>query len=127
MAQVGTAVHAFAPGEIFLTGFYPERYDYGHVVVTRHTLHGQTLWALHGHLSAKSLEGKVPGAAVEQGEVIGWMGDKEENGEWFPHTHFQLVRLEPVMADIPGVVAQQHRDAALAVYPDPRLVLGPLW
>ena len=120
-------MHAFAPGEIFLTGFYPERYDYGHVVVTRHTLHGQTLWALHGHLSAKSLEGKVPGAAVEQGEVIGWMGDKEENGEWFPHTHFQLVRLEPVMADIPGVVAQQHRDAALAVYPDPRLVLGPLW
>ena len=74
-------MHAFAPGEIFLTGFYPERYDYGHVVVTRHTLHGQTLWALHGHLSAKSLEGKVPGAAVEQGEVIGWMGDKEENGE----------------------------------------------
>ena len=33
---------------------------------------------------------------MKRGEVIGWMGDKHENGGWFPHTHFQLMLLEPV-------------------------------
>lgn len=31
------------------------------------------------------------------------MGEKHENGNWFPHTHFQLVLLEPAIADCPGV------------------------
>ena len=55
------------------------------------------------------------------------MGDKHENGGWFPHVHFQLVLLQPAIADCPGVVAEQHRELGLHLYPDPRMVLGPLW
>eukprot|EP01050_Picozoa_sp_SAG11_P055410 SAG11_NODE_33840_length_275_cov_0.585227_1_plen_49_part_10 len=49
------------------------------------------------------------------------MGEAHENGNWFPHTHFQLILLEPVIADCPGVVAIADRDVALKIYPDPRL------
>ena len=59
--------------------------------------------------------------------MVGWMGDKHENGGWFPHVHFQLVLLQPAIADCPGVVAEQHRELGLHLYPDPRMVLGPLW
>ena len=144
-APVGTAVHAFADGEIFLCAFYPEKYDWGHVVVTKHRLQAKTrqqqgdagvapstssdvdVWALHGHLSAASLAGKTSGDAVKQGDVLGWMGEPEENGEWFPHTHFQLIMLQPAIADCPGVVAARHRELAKLLYPDPRMVIGELW
>eukprot|EP01052_Picozoa_sp_SAG31_P018074 SAG31_NODE_1264_length_9071_cov_17.828132_5_plen_118_part_00 len=93
-APVGAAVHAFAPGEVFLCGYYPDDYDYGHVVVTKHDIDGIPVWALHGHLSAASIANKTPGQALAKGEIIGWMGNRNENGNWFPHTHFQLVRLD---------------------------------
>ena len=128
-APIGAAVHAFADGEIFLTGYYPDEFDYGYVVVTKHRIGGKDVWALHGHLSAGSIEGpgKKAGTSIVKGEVIGHMGGKSENGNWFPHTHFQLVLLEPVIADCPGVVAVQDRKTCHKIYPDPRLVLGPLW
>lgn len=128
-APIGAAVHAFENGEIFLTGYYPDEFDYGYVVVTKHRIGGKDVWALHGHLSAGSVEGpgKKAGTSIAKGEVIGHMGEKSENGNWFLHTHFQLVLLEPVIADCPGVVAVQDRKTCHKIYPDPRLVLGPLW
>lgn len=126
-APAGTPVHAFADGQVFLFGCYPDEFDYGNVIVLKHSIDGAAVWSLYGHLSARSIADKVQGTAVKAGEVIGWMGEKRENGNWFPHTHFQLSLLEPVIADMPGVVFQGHRETALRVYPDPRLVLGPLW
>ena len=61
------------------------------------------------------------------GEVIAWFGAFEENGGWDPHLHFQLSLIEPETHDMPGVVAPEDRDQALRDYPDPRLVLGPLY
>ncbi|GIT41297.1 MAG: hypothetical protein Ct9H300mP10_03070 [Methanobacteriota archaeon] len=55
------------------------------------------------------------------------MGDKHENGGWEPHLHFQLSLVEPETHDLPGVVAPEDREQALLDYPDPRLVLGPLY
>ena len=126
-APAGAPVHAFADGKVFLFDYYPDEYDYGNVIVLKHTIDGMSVWSLYGHLSAASIASKVAGTSVKAGEVIGWMGEKHENGNWFPHTHFQLSLLEPVIADMPGVVFEGHRETALRVYPDPRLVLGPLW
>lgn len=106
---------------------YPEKFDYGHVIVTRHEIDNTTVYALHGHLSASSFKGRKIGQQVKKGEVLGWMGSKTENGDWFPHVHFQLCLLEPVIADIPGVVSGSHRKLGTALYPDPRLVLGPIF
>ena len=67
------------------------------------------------------------GDMVKEGDVIAWFGAFEENGGWEPHLHFQLSLIEPETHDMPGVVAPEDRDQALKDYPDPRLVLGPLY
>lgn len=126
-APAGAPVHAFADGTLFAAGANPEPGDYGHVIVTEHGLGEHTVWALYGHLSAASLDGRRPGDVVSAGDLLGWLGDESENGGWPPHLHFQLSLERPTTHDLPGVVAPSDRIAALARYPDPRLVLGALY
>ncbi|MES2964005.1 MAG: peptidoglycan DD-metalloendopeptidase family protein [Bdellovibrionota bacterium] len=126
-APVGTEVHAFYDGVIFLTAINPAPGDYGGTIVTEHRLGERTIWALHGHLSHASVAKAKAGAAVKAGDVIGWLGDESENGGWNPHVHFQLSWLRPEKCDMPGVVADRDREQALRDYPDPRLVLGRLY
>jgi murein DD-endopeptidase MepM/ murein hydrolase activator NlpD len=112
----GVAVHAFADGRVLHAGYNPAPGDYGHVVVTEHTVDGRPLYALHGHLSAATLTLVSPGDAVARGQVIGWLGAEHENGGWPPHVHFQLSWERPA-----------RREEMLARYPDPRMVLGPIY
>ena len=126
-APVGTPCMAFDDGEISHFGYNPADGDYGYIIITKHLVGEYTIWALYGHLSADSIKGKQVGQKVTRGEVIGWMGDKHENGGWEPHLHFQLSVDEPETHDMPGVVSPEDRDWALQKYPDPRLVLGPIY
>lgn len=123
----GVAVHAFADGVVRYAGTNPAPGDYGPTVVTEHVLDDGPIWALHGHLSAASLARSPVGRRFSAGDVLGWLGEPHENGGWPPHVHFQLSREDPGTHDLPGVVAEADRDAALARFPDPRRVLGPLW
>ena len=140
---VGTKVHAFADGVVHSAGHNPEWGDYGHVIVVEHELpasvspspseDGEDLpaskvYALYGHLDAGSIRGKKPGKRIKKGQVIGKMGDLKDNGGWYdPHVHFQLSTNPPPTHDMPGVVSTADRPKALVEYPDPRLVLGPLY
>jgi murein DD-endopeptidase MepM/ murein hydrolase activator NlpD len=124
---VGTPVHAFADGAIAFFGYNGAEGDYGHTLITVHRIAGVDLWALHGHLDARSTRDHTSGAPIRKGEVIAWIGDHHENGGWPPHLHFQLSRREPTTFDLPGVVSEAERSQALVDYPDPRLVLGPLY
>ena len=124
---VGTPCMAFADGEVSHFGYNPEPGDYGNVVITRHDIGGTSVWALYGHMDAASIEGKTVGQKVSAGEEIAWFGARHENGGWEPHLHFQLSLVEPGTHDLPGVVAPEDREQALLDYPDPRLVLGPLY
>ncbi|MDP6985717.1 MAG: peptidoglycan DD-metalloendopeptidase family protein [Candidatus Thalassarchaeaceae archaeon] len=126
-APVGTPCMSPMEGEISHFGYNPEQGDYGNVVITRHDIGGEFFWALYGHLDSASLEGKHVGQKISAGEVIAWLGDFHENGGWEPHLHFQLSLIEPETHDLPGVVAPKDRGQALRDYPDPRLVLGPLY
>ena len=126
-APVGEPVHAFHDGEIDLFGYNGAQGDYGYTLVTHHVLNGTDVWALHGHLAERSIAGRSQGQRVACGEVIAWLGDRHENGGWNPHLHFQLSLVRPEVPDLPGVVADEDRARALATYPDPRLVLGPLY
>jgi len=126
-APAGTPFYAFMPGTIFCLGINEAPGDYGPTLITEHVLDGGPLWALHGHLSVHSLEGKHPGQAVQAGEELGWIGEERENGGWPPHLHFQLSRRRPETHDLPGAVSKDERAQALIDYPDPRLVLGPLY
>lgn len=60
-APVNTPVFAFAEGEVFLFGYNGAEGDYGYTLITKHLIDSQTLYVLHGHLSAQSVVGKGRG------------------------------------------------------------------
>ena len=126
-APVGTPCMAFEDGVISHFGYNPEDGDYGNVIITKHIIGGVPIWALYGHLDSNSISKKKIGQKISRGEVICWMGDKHENGGWESHLHFQLSIIEPKTHDMPGVVDPANRKIALIEYPDPRLVLGPVY
>ena len=124
---VGTSCMAFTDGVISHYGYNPEPGDYGNVVITKHRISQITIWALYGQLDYLSIVNKSVGQRVSAGEMIGNFGNNKENGGWEPHLHFQLSLVEPLTHDLPGVVSSEGREQALLDYPDPRLVLGPLY
>ena len=124
---VGTSCMAFTDGVISHYGYNPEPGDYGNVVITKHRISQITIWALYGHLDYLSIVNKSVGQRVSAGEMVGNFGNNKENGGWEPHLHFQLSLVEPLTHDLPGVVSSEGREQALLDYPDPRLVLGPLY
>ncbi|MEE2758799.1 MAG: peptidoglycan DD-metalloendopeptidase family protein [Candidatus Thermoplasmatota archaeon] len=124
---VGTPVMSVADGKIAFSGYNAADGDYGHTVIVHHTIQEQDLWILYGHLNADSTANCPAGKTVSKGEIIAWLGDKDDNGGWPPHLHFQLSLLEPHTHNLPGVVHPDDRDRALRDFPDPRLVLGALY
>jgi murein DD-endopeptidase MepM/ murein hydrolase activator NlpD len=124
---VNTPVHAFSGGEILCFANNSAPGDYGYTLITLHEVENEPLYALHGHLSAASIAGKKPGQKIQKGEVIAWVGNRDENGGWNAHLHFQISREKPAGCDMPGVVSEEDRERAKRIYLDPRLVLGPLY
>ena len=120
-------VKSFADGKVHSFGYNPGAGDYGHVVVVEHLLNGVQVWALYGHLNAKSMHRRYVGENIICGQVVGYLGAPHENGGWPSHVHFQLSLVPPPSHDIPGVVSRQDLDRALDIFPDPLLVLGPLY
>lgn len=123
----GTPVFAFEAGEVYLFADNTAPGDYGPTLITKHRCLGRVLYALHGHLSRRSLQGKIRGQVFAKGALLGWIGDEGENGGWPPHVHFQLSYEAPEKADMPGAVSDEDLSEALRIYPDPRLVLGPIY
>jgi hypothetical protein len=126
-APAGEPVHAFYEGIVHSVAINDKPGDYGGTIVTEHEIDGVKIWALHGHLSHASIRLRQPKARFEKGAVLGHVGEKNENGGWNPHLHFQLSFSEPKVCDMPGAVSRIDRAQALLQYPDPRLVLGPLY
>ena len=122
---VGTPVHAFFDGTVHDLANHQADGDYGPTLITRHQLGDTILYALHGHLSAQSLDDKKRGQVVKRGECLGWLGSEEENGGWPPHVHFQLSLVAPENCDYPGVVAPKRRGIRLNALPGPEVGTGP--
>jgi murein DD-endopeptidase MepM/ murein hydrolase activator NlpD len=99
--------------------------NYGPTVILRHQIHGAEFYTLYGHLSRSSLERLAAGDALQPGDLVGEVGDLQENGSWPPHLHFQIIadRLEDEI-DYPGVAAPTERARFLELCPDPNLILG---
>ncbi len=135
-APEGTPVYAFYDGVIYGAAIHQQSGDYGGTVITQHWLGGGvgaglSVWALYGHLSHASVHAarkrRFTTRTIAAGECLGWVGVREENGGWNPHLHFQLSLEEPRNCDLPGVVSLRERELARLKFPDPRLVLGPLY
>lgn len=126
-AAAGTPVFAFREGAVAYIRDNRREGDYGPTLVSRHRWEGDTLFALHGHLSRGVLERWNPGDRFESGERLAELGEKRENGGWVPHLHFQISRQDPGEADMPGVVTLEDREAARSRFPDPRIILGDIY
>lgn len=123
-AAAGEPVFSALPGRVAYTAYHDQYGNYGGTVILHHKFEGDDLFALYGHLSIKSLTLSEPGKMVEAGELAGWLGNEEENGNWPPHLHYQLSRADPGKPDMPGVVSEEEREEALKLYPDPEEVFG---
>ncbi len=126
-APAGTNVKSFYDGEIFLFKNNNLKLDYGYTIITKHNFNNHNLYALYGHLSKSSILNKTVGQKIRSGETLAYVGEKEENGGWPPHVHFQLSVIEPKECDLPGVVSKKHHALALKIFPDPRIVLGKIY
>jgi len=98
--------------------------DYGPTIILEHDLDGLKLYSLYGHLSRKSLDGLSEGLIFEPGEQIATLGDTNENGNWPPHLHFQLMfDMEGKTGDYPGVCSLDEKEKYRKNIPDPQLLL----
>ena len=98
--------------------------DYGPTIILEHTFEDKKFYSLYGHLSRASLETLIPGTSIKKGEKIGQLGTAEENGDYAPHLHFQIIEeMKEKIGDFPGVTSRRDLDFYLQNCPDPNYLL----
>jgi murein DD-endopeptidase MepM/ murein hydrolase activator NlpD len=121
--KVGTDIMAPLEGMVHSTGNHPAYGNYGATIILQHELDANTFFTLYGHLSFADLQIK-PGDKVQAGQVFAHFGPPEENGQWPPHLHFQVIsNLEGNWGDYPGVCAVSKIDFYSKNCPDPNMIL----
>jgi 4-aminobutyrate aminotransferase-like enzyme/Ser/Thr protein kinase RdoA (MazF antagonist) len=122
----GAPVLAPLEGEVHSVRDNAARLDYGPTVILEHApADGPVFYTLYGHLSRASIASLSPGMPIARGQRFAAIGPAPENGDWPPHTHFQIVAdLLGKSGDFPGVAAASERATWLSLCPDPNLILG---
>ena len=124
---VGTPVFAVADGLVHSIANNAAYGDYGATIILVHEIEGMEFHSLYGHLSLNDLQQIQVGQAIHGGSMIAHFGPPEENGQWPPHLHFQLIfDMEGRTGDYPGVCRYSERDIYLANCPNPDLLLHVL-
>jgi 4-aminobutyrate aminotransferase-like enzyme/Ser/Thr protein kinase RdoA (MazF antagonist) len=99
--------------------------DYGPTIILEINTGESNLYILFGHLSEDSLLGLYPGKSFSKGARIGRIGTYEENGNWRPHVHVQLILdMLDHKGTFPGLCAPSKKDLWLHLCPDPNRIYG---
>ena len=116
-APLGGMVHSYA--------FNKEFGNYGATLILLHQLDTLTFYTLYGHLSLEDIARVSEFQYIVRGYVIGHFGKPEENGNWPPHLHFQVIKdMRVNKGDYPGVCKFSERKKYLDNCPDPDAILG---
>lgn len=111
-APIEGTVHSFAYNDKAL--------DYGYTLILFHQIEEVGFYTLYGHLGKKYYETREVGHIYPMGSEIGVIGQKNENGGWLPHLHFQIIMdIEGFFGDYPGVADEREADQYLLNCPDP--------
>ena len=121
---VSTPVYAFMGGMVHSFAYNNHYGDYGATLVLAHQLDSVPFYTLYGHLALRDINYINEGDYVVRGQQIAHFGDKDENGHWPPHLHFQIIAdMELYDGDYPGVCRYSERKKYLNNCPDPDLIL----
>ncbi|MEL7160997.1 MAG: aminotransferase class III-fold pyridoxal phosphate-dependent enzyme, partial [Bacteroidota bacterium] len=117
----GTPVYAPYDGVVHSVAIDPAPGSYGPTILLEH----EGFYTLYGHLSEDSVRGLAARTRVQKGDEIARFGAPDENGDWPPHLHFQVMRdTLGYVGDFPGVAYPEEADAWLNLCPDPSPFLG---
>jgi len=122
----GSPLYAPLEGKVFAIVHDEGDKEYGPLVILEHHPKPDlTFYTLYGHNSIDTLQLLDPGAHVDRGQQIAIVGNYPENGNWVPHSHFQIItNMLGYTDDFPGVALASQREVWLSLCPDPNLILG---
>jgi 4-aminobutyrate aminotransferase-like enzyme/Ser/Thr protein kinase RdoA (MazF antagonist) len=121
--DAGTPIHAPFDGKVKIVHHNNYDKDYGPLIILEHEFEGNQFFTLYGHLSISSLKTVQKGLKIRQGDLIGYVGKSEENGNWAPHLHFQLT-MDSLgnNENFDGVCLPSQVDVWKSICPDPNLI-----
>jgi peptidoglycan LD-endopeptidase LytH len=120
-----TPVYAFLEAKIHSFAFNDNFGDYGATIILEHELENETFFSLFGHLSLANLDGLFVGKAIKKGEQFANFGIANENGQWPPHLHLQMItNIDGYFGDYPGVAKITEKQLWANKTPDANLVLN---
>lgn len=118
-----TPVHAIYDAKVVVSVNDAGDKKYGGLVILSHQEGGFIFYTLYGHLSAASIKQLKIGAQLSQGDIIGEVGNPNENGNWSPHLHFQIMlSLLSYKNDFPGVAYFNEKHTWQSICPNPNLL-----
>lgn len=123
--EEGTKVYAPLGGMVHSYAYNKNFGDYGATLILLHQLDTVTFYTLYGHLSLDDLAKVTEFQYIIRGHLIGHFGNPEENGNWPPHLHFQVIKdIRTNKGDYPGVCKLSEAGKYLSNCPDPDLILN---
>lgn len=122
--EAETPVHAPFDGEVFSIYHNDADKDYGPTLILKHqTEDGLEFFSLYGHLSLASLGLLKKNQKIRKGDLIAWIGNHKENGNWASHLHFQLMLdMLDYQHDFPGVSTPNELEIWRSICPDSNLL-----
>ncbi len=125
--EEGTKVYAPLGGRVHSYAFNNNFGDYGATVILLHQLDTVTFYTLYGHLSLADIALFTESQYIIRGQLIGHFGKPEENGNWPPHLHFQIIKeMNEYAGDYPGVCSADEAEKYLANCSNPDIILNML-
>ncbi len=118
-----TPVHTLFDGEIVTSINQTGDKQYGGLLILKHEIEDFNFYTLYGHLSVQSVINTKVGTKIKKGQKIGTLGKQNENGNWVPHLHFQvMLSLLNFTDDFPGVTFYHQLEVWKSLCPDPNLL-----
>ena len=93
IVPLAAPLHAPLDAVVSETGYEEGEGNYGGYVLLRHdSPHFETVYSFYGHLCKSRLP--ATGKHLSAGDAFAEIGDFHENGNWFHHTHIQVITAE---------------------------------
>lgn len=90
IVPLGTPLHAPLDASVMESGYEAGDGNYGGHVLLRHdSPFFETFYSFYGHLNREKLP--AAGENFKAGQAFAYIGNFHENGNWFYHTHFQII------------------------------------